>query len=386
MSGSEMPQRTVARSAQSACTMTCAGCGAPLNSRATALRYCAECFRAGAPDAMSDVQRVHADCRTEFGLPQAPPRSPGGAKCGTCVNECTMAPGERGYCGLTENLNGKAMRLAGTAECSLVEYYYDPLPTNCVADWVCPAGSSAGYPWYSYAPGKEYGYNNLAVFYGACSFDCLYCQNWHFREVAARSVPLRAEELARQVDERTACICYFGGDPTPQLPHAIETSRLALEATRSRVLRICWETNGSMNRNLLDTIAQLSMESGGCIKFDMKAWNENLHIALTGITNRRTLENFAYLASMGRIRPDPPFLVASTLLVPGYVDHDEVRRIAGFIASLDPTIPYSLLAFHPHFKMRDFPLCTKEEAHACQETAKEAGLTRVRIGNIGLLV
>ena len=46
-----------------------------------------------------------------------------------------------------------------------LSWYHDPLPTNCVADWVCPAGSEAGFPAFSYTPGPEYGYNNLAVFY-----------------------------------------------------------------------------------------------------------------------------------------------------------------------------------------------------------------------------
>jgi pyruvate formate lyase activating enzyme len=36
-----------------------------------------------------------------------------------------------------------------------------------------------------------------------------------------------------------------------------------------------------------------------------------------------------------RQRPDPPLLLASTLLVPGYVDAEEVGRIARYIAELD---------------------------------------------------
>ena len=363
----------------------CPGCGAPLNSATVVLHYCVECLRTGLPEAIDHARTLHAEVRTKFDLPASPPRFHGGATCTVCANECSIAPGEVGYCGLTQNLNGRTVRLGGTPALGVLEYYHDPLPTNCVADWACPAGSPAGYPDYSYSPGKEYGYNNLAVFYGACSFDCLFCQNWHFREVIKNTSPLAAEQLAGKVSGQTACICYFGGDPTPQLPHAIATSRLALQAAEGRVLRICWETNGSMNRGLLEQMAELSMRSGGCIKFDLKAWNENVHMALTGASNRRTLENFAYLAAMTRARPDPPFLVASTLLVPGYVDRQEVGKIAEFIASLDSAIPYSLLAFHPHFRMRDLPFTTKEEAVACTEAAKEAGSTRVRIGNVGLL-
>jgi len=61
-------------------------------------------------------------------------------------------------------------------------WYHDPLPTNCVGDWVCAGGTGAGYPEYAYSSGPECGYKNLAVFFNACSFNCLYCQNWHFRK------------------------------------------------------------------------------------------------------------------------------------------------------------------------------------------------------------
>jgi hypothetical protein len=48
-----------------------------------------------------------------------------------------------------------------------------------------------------------------------------------------------------------------------------------------------------MAKSLLDEMVELALNSGGCIKFDLKAWDENLHIALTGITNKRTIENFS---------------------------------------------------------------------------------------------
>ncbi|MDH3383809.1 MAG: radical SAM protein, partial [Deltaproteobacteria bacterium] len=123
----------------------------------------------------------------------------------------------------------------------------------------------------------------------------------------------------------------------------------------------------------------------GCIKFDLKAWDESLHIALTGITNRRTLSNFVRAAKELARRPIPPLLVASTLLVPGYVDEQEVGNMAAFLACLDPQIPYSLLGFHPHFYFSDLPRTPAALARKCLEAAREAGLSRVKIGNVHLL-
>lgn len=325
------------------------------------LYLCVDCIRNDFKSALLHIQRTHAQARKRFNLPLSIPKDSGGKRCNLCVNICQVKPDSVGFCGLP---------IDSRKEASLT-YYYDPLPTNCVADWVC-AGSS------------ERGYNNLAVFYNACSFDCLFCQNWHFRE-ANLSKRISALELASKVDEKTACICYFGGDPTPQLPHSIEVSRIALNQNKNRPLRICWETNGSMSGQLLKEMVDISLSSGGCIKFDLKTWTEELNICLCATSNRQTLENFKFISTYIHKRPEPPLLVASTLLVPGYVDIYEIERLAGFIASLSPAIPYSLLAFHPQFYMDDLPTTSRQHAEKAKQVAEKAGLKNVRIGNIHLL-
>ena len=348
-----------------------------------ALGLCGDCIRRTPERALPHALHVHGETRKPFGLPPSPPRSEEGVGCMLCANQCVMAEGESGYCGMRSNRGGRlTCASSGSAK---VSWYHDPLPTNCVASWVCPAETDAGYPAFTHTRGPEYGYFNLAVFYEACSFNCLFCQNWHFRESAHKPGGHPAGEMAAAAHERTSCICYFGGDPGPQLPHALRASRLARRRADGRILRICWETNGSMNPRLLDQMASLSLDSGGCVKFDLKAWDENLHVALTGASNRRTLDNFARLAELTTRRPDPPLLIASTLLVPGYVDTEEVAALATFVASLDPSIPYSLLGFHPQFHMHDLPPTSRVHAERCEAAARAAGLERVKIGNVHVL-
>jgi pyruvate formate lyase activating enzyme len=267
------------------------------------------------------------------------------------------------------NEGGRLRHLAGTPDRGILHWYRDPLPTNCVADWVC-----AGH--------RQRGYHNLAVFYRSCTADCLFCQNWHYRQAdPARSQAMSAEELAAAANARTHCVCYFGGDPASQMPHALATSRKLAE----RGVTVCWETNGSENPKFLDRAVELSLRTGGCVKFDLKAYDDNLYRALTGISNRGLLDNFARVAHKAAERPEPPLVVASTLLVPGYVDVREVRRIAGLIADLDPTIPYSLLGFGPGFYMPDLPRTSVSHAEGAEAAARGAGLTRVHVGNRHLL-
>lgn len=348
-----------------------------------ALEVCLGCIRKKPQASVAIAQHAHRESRKAFNLPQAPPRDPLGKPCNLCVNRCRIPENGVGYCGLRKNVDGR-MTGASTGSGNL-SWYHDPLPTNCVGDWVCAGGTGAGYPEYAYCPGPERGYTNLAVFFHACSFNCLYCQNWHFRKMSTRARLTTTDRLVSDVDRTTACVCYFGGDPAPQLPFSLRAAKQAIEDNKERILRICWETNGSMHERLLDRMVDTALVSGGCIKFDLKAWDASLHIALTGVTNKQTVRNFKRAGKRFRERTLPPLLIASTLLVPGYIDEEEIRRIAGFIASVDSGIPYTLLAFHPQFYMSDMPLTTREQGYRLLSTAKAEGLERVKIGNLHLL-
>ncbi|MDY6842591.1 MAG: radical SAM protein [Thermodesulfobacteriota bacterium] len=347
------------------------------------LGVCAHCIKNKFNETLPLLKNAHSRARVMYDLPPEPPRSEEGMKCNFCVNNCMIQEGERGYCGIRKNIGRKLC--GGGENTAKVEWYYDPLPTNCVADWICPGGSGTGYPQYAKRQGPEYGYKNLAVFFYACSFNCLYCQNWNHKAHLFSRNERSSDELVRVIDETTSCICYFGGDPSPQLPYAIHTAKRALEKKKNDIFRICWETNGSMNEKLLSQMVELSLQSGGCIKFDLKAFSENLHYALCGVSNESTLKNFSVVAEHRHKRPAPPLLVASTLLVPEYVDEYEVEKISRFIANISPDIPYALLAFHPQFHMSDLPTTSLSHATKALEVAQKVGLTHVRLGNRHLL-
>ncbi len=78
------------------------------------------------------------------------------------------------------------------------------------------------------------------------------------------------------------------------------------------------------------------------IVFSLKAFTPSLHRDYTGRDNRTILQNFAAIASRR-----PAALRAETVLIPGYVDEEEVLRIAAFIASVDPGIPLRIDAYLP---------------------------------------
>ncbi|MEM2925856.1 MAG: radical SAM protein [Candidatus Bathyarchaeia archaeon] len=352
----------------------------------SALGVCLDCLRRHPEEALPIVLKAHEKVRNPWGLPPKPPKTHGGIPCNLCSNECLIGAGEVGYCGLRHNLGGRLVSKA-KADAALLHYYLDPQVTNCCSAYFCPAGTGAGFPKFAYRPGPEIGYYNLAIFFYACNFDCLFCQNASHKALGEASL-VTAEELVRTtvLNERISCWCFFGGSPEPQLPFALKASEKVLEALKGqRILRICFEWNGCGNPSLVERAAELALETGGNLKFDLKAFTPSLSIALSGVPNSRAFENFRMVYErFYKKRQDLPVLTATTLLVPGYVDALEIDGIARFIASLDRKIPYSLLVFHPNFAMRDLPITPIEQVKECLQAA-EKHLERVHVGNLHLL-
>jgi hypothetical protein len=149
-----------------------------------------ECIRSD-PGAVDLTLSAHKIARA--GLPLSPPKGEG-VKCLICDAECVIPDGGVGYCGIVSNAGGKLVNLAGAPSHGLLEYYYDPIPTNCVNYWFCPASTGLGYPKWALRNGPESGYYNLAVFYGTCNLDCLFCQNWFFRDILKAKKPVVSTE------------------------------------------------------------------------------------------------------------------------------------------------------------------------------------------------
>lgn len=351
-----------------------------------AIGVCRSCLLKVDQEAVDIVLGNHANFRARLGLPAKPPKSSNGIRCTLCAAECVMEEGEMGYCGIRWAKEGKMKSLSST-DGALLRYYLDPHVTNCCNCYFCPAGTGAGYPKYAVKQGPEIGYYNLALFFYGCSFSCLFCQNWNHK-ILEQAKLVSVEEIVNLsiANDKITCWCWFGGSAEPQLPFALKASRTILEEKESsRIIRICWEWNGDGNPALVKRAAQLSYESGGNVKFDLKAFHEPIHVALTSMGNERVLKNFEIVyREFYEKRKDVPVLGATTLLVPHYVDEDEVKEIARFVSSLDDTIPYNLLLFHPDFFMNDIPVTPWDQVWRCYKAAKRY-LKNVNISNLHLL-
>ncbi len=325
------------------------------------INYCVSCLRGHFLKIEKEIKEIHQNLRENFSLPKEIPNFPEGKKCGQCVNDCKIFEKGYGYCGLIKNDKG----IKRSEDFGYLDYYYDPLPTNCVASFVCNAPSN---------------YYNLAVFFRHCTFNCLYCQNWHFKLSPKKKYSI--SEMLAKINSRVFCVCYFGGDPTPNIYYVINLSEKILEKQKCR---ICFETNGSVNLNIFKKMIELALKSDGIIKIDLKAFSYEVHYTLTGSSNKNTLKNIEYASQFFDKRKEPPLLVVSVLLVPGYVDSYEIEEIVKFISKLNFEIPISFLAYYPIFYLNDLPKTSKSHAELAQKIAFNYGLKKINIGNTHLL-
>lgn len=349
------------------------------------LPVCVECLRAEKSEAENLIHQAHL-WRSKIGLPVFPAQNTAGVKCRVCANDCSIPESEQGYCGLRSNTGGKLESQVSATQ-ALMHYYLDPHVTNCCAAYFCPAGTGVGYPQVACRQGPEYGYANLAAFLYGCGFSCLFCQNISHKQVErGRLVDTEHIMNVIQENQQISCVCYFGGSPEPQLPFVIRLMEKCNDTFDERILRQCLEMNGNAKPSLMRKAGLLSAESGGIIKFDLKTHSPSLNRALCGVSNEMVLKNFTMLADTlpFETRSYTP-LMATTLLVPHYVDDFEVAQISKFIKELNqPSIEYSLLIFHPQHLMRDLPVTPLAQAQRCYDAAKEH-LDKVHIGNLGLL-
>lgn len=375
---------------------TCRFCGKTEALISEILQVCRNCILEGEWNKIkTHILSVHEQVRKLVNLPKEPPKAERPnikLSCNYCMNECSLSEDDISYCGLRNIQAEKREDLPFPSKSKgYIHGYIDPNPTNCCNAWFCPAGSSVGFPEYSDYKGAEFGTFSYAAFLYGCTFDCLFCQNSSHKHFSKRNL-FDVETLANQIvrNKDITCICYFGGTPEPQLPFSINLSKKILEnikqEDKNRKFRVCWEWNGSGNKKLIEKCMQIAIESGGNIKFDLKTYNEKLNFALCGVSNKRTLENFKFLAEnyFGNRGFEMPEMSACTLLVPGYTTSEEVGLIAKYISSINKNIPYSLLIFHGDYQMRDLRVTPRDQVLKCLKIAKKH-LPKVNLGNKFLL-
>jgi len=152
---------------------------------------------------------------------------------------------------------------------------------------------------------------------------------------------------------------------------AVDVFRVA----RGRGLKCAYISNGNGTPEVLDFIRPY-VEA---YKVDLKTFSDRNYRQLGGV-----LENVT--TTIRNLKERGFWVEIVTLVVPDFSDDSEdLKRMADFLASVDPLMPWHVTAFHPDYKFdrqHGFRNTTAEDLLRVVEHGERAGLKYIYPGNL----
>lgn len=224
------------------------------------------------------------------------------------------------------------------------------------------------------APPQSY-----TIFTAGCNFKCINCQNWsiaHYpdnltlvrgfedpKEIASESVKKLQSPHAKLIGADR--IFFSGGEPTIHLPYV---EKIVEEARKlDPKTKVNFDTNGFMTESSLRRIINLTTS----ITFDIKAFSDEVHRAVTGAPSEPVLRNAERIARYAKEK----LWEFRILVLPGINDED-IEEITDFIASIDPSLKVCFLAFRPNFVLENYPGASRKVMERCVMIARKSGLEK----------
>jgi pyruvate formate lyase activating enzyme len=213
-----------------------------------------------------------------------------------------------------------------------------------------------------------------------CNYKCVGCQNWTISQYPDNGTPIRgyieskelAEECVAALHSRAGRsmgadrMFFSGGEATVSLPYIEKVVEEARKSDPSG--KVNFDTNGFMTEKSLRRVLAFTTS----VTFDIKAFSEETHRALTGCPSGPVLRNAEIL---GREAPEKVWEYR-ILVIPG-MNENEIGSITEFIAGINTDLPVNFLAFRPNFVAENHPGASRELMERCIEVARSSGLTNV---------
>ena len=274
-------------------------------------------------------------------------------RCYACGHACPIPAGFAGVCKVRYNQDGKLYVPYGYVSA----LHADPIEKK---------------PFFHALPGT------CALSFGmlGCDLHCGYCQNWVTSQMlrdpkamagAKQVTPAQLVEAAKRHGAPVIASSY--NEPLITSEWAVEVFKQA----RLAGLKCAYISNGNATPQVLDYIRP----HVDAYKVDLKTFNEKNYRQLGGVMEHVT-------ETIGNLKQRGFWVEIVTLVVPGFSDDvEELKRMAEFLASVDPLMPWHVTAFHPDYKMTDgFRRTTADDLMRIVEIGEAAGLRYIYPGNL----
>jgi len=276
------------------------------------------------------------------------------AHCALCAHRCIIEPGQRGICAVRENRGGTLYTLVYN---KVISRNVDPIEKK---------------PLFHFLPGS----NSLSIATVGCNFRCEHCQNYEISqypierpEVMIPGEDTTPEEIVEAaLKSGSESISYTYTEPTIFLELALDCAKLA----HSKGIKNVFVSNGFMTPESVRLIAPYLDANNIDLKGDAGFYKNICSARLEPV--KKTIRLMKELGV---------WVECTTLIIPGHNDSDAVLKdIAGFLASVDPGIPWHVSQFYPTYKMLDRPRTPVKTLRHARQLGLEAGLRYVYEGNV----
>jgi len=208
-----------------------------------------------------------------------------------------------------------------------------------------------------------------------CNLTCRFCQNWDIsksREIDTLADGAPPETIARRAAElgcRSVAFTY--NDPVVFLEYAIDVARachaVGIKTVAVTAGVICEEPRRELFRHI------------DAANVDLKAFTEEFYQKLCSAPLQSTLDTLVYLTHETDV-----WLEITNLVIPGENDSDaEIDSMTRWVVErLGPDVPMHFSAFHPDYKMLDYPPTPPESLARARKIALGNGVRHAYTGNI----
>jgi len=277
-------------------------------------------------------------------------------QCRNCAHFCTLAPSERGKCGVRENIDGKLYTLNYR---KAIAINIDPIEKK---------------PFFHFLPGSH----SLSIATVGCNFRCLNCQNWDISQSFKGAKEIPGEDIAPErivemaIENNLPSISYTYTEPTIFLEYALDTMKLAKKAG----LKNNFVSNGFMT----EESAKLVIPYLDANNIDIKGFSDEFYQKNCGARLQPILDTTKLMKKSG------VWVEITTLIIPTLSDSEKMfRDIAKWIyKELGSETPWHVSQFCGaiSWKLQNIPDTPVETLEKAWKIGKDAGLKYVYMGNV----
>lgn len=273
-------------------------------------------------------------------------------RCELCPRFCEVAPGERGYCRVRENVDGEYFSLAYGNPCAV---NVDPIEKK---------------PFFHVLPGSR----SFSIATAGCNLNCKFCQNWEISQARpddTYNYNLPPAEIVKNAEHyQCQSIASTYVEPTIFMEYMLDIGQIAEQQGLLKVMH----SNGFVNGPPLQDLCKYL--DAACI--DLKGFTDDYYRNLTEGNLQPVLDTLKRLKDWG------VHTEIVTLIVPGKNDDmEQISAMARWIKNeLSPDVPLHFSRFYPLYKLKSLAPTPVETLNEARRNALDAGLNFVYIGNV----